>query len=178
LNYLADAARHFRAAQVELAHCGKTDPIGIVKIAITRLRHFDTVYCAIDRDNHESFEDAKAAAKKSGIHLIVSFPCYEFWLLLHFRSTRAPQQTVGALSAGDRMVKTLRGEEGMQDYAKGAVTGLFDRLRTRLPDARARAAATLAAALAEGEMNPSTRIHELIARFEKLGTVVALADPE
>jgi hypothetical protein len=179
LDYLADAARHFRAsAEVEIAHCGRTDPIGIVNEAITRLRQYDEVYCAIDRDNHESFSVAEAAAQEFAIRLIASFPCYEFWLLLHFRSTRAPHQSVGALSAGDRMVRTLRNEQGMQDYAKGAATGLFESLRTRLPAARTRAAATLAAALAEGEMNPSTRIHELIALFEKLGTVIAISDPD
>jgi hypothetical protein len=64
LDYLADAARHFRAF-VDIAHCGRTDPIGIVNEGITKLRQYDEVYCAIDRDSHESFSAAQAAAKDS-----------------------------------------------------------------------------------------------------------------
>ncbi|TAG34027.1 MAG: RloB domain-containing protein [Polaromonas sp.] len=51
LIYLQDAARYFRSyAQVEIAHCGKNDPLNIVKEAIERRRNCDKVYCAIDRD--------------------------------------------------------------------------------------------------------------------------------
>lgn len=41
-DYLADAARHFRAhAEVDIVHCGKNDPLSIVNEAIKRQRLFD-----------------------------------------------------------------------------------------------------------------------------------------
>lgn len=63
LIYLQDAARYFRSyAEVGIAHCGKNDPLNIVKEAIQRRRVYDKVYCAIDRDHHEGFDAALALA--------------------------------------------------------------------------------------------------------------------
>ena len=172
LHYLRDAARHFRSyAEVEVTHCGKTDPKGIVAEAAKRRLGFDEVYCAIDRDSHLGFNEALALAAAQKVGVIASYPCYEFWLFLHFCKSRAPYMAAGALSAADRMVRELRLQPGMKDYAKGSFDGLFGLLLTRLPEARQRAAEVLADALQDGEMNPSTRLHELITLFESLGTL-------
>lgn len=171
--YLEDAARHFRAhAEVDIVHCGKNDPLSIVKEAIKRQRLFDNVYCAIDRDRHEGFDEALvlAAANAPKVTVIASYPCYEFWLLLHFRKTRKSYLGVGKNSAGDLLVKDLCKEEGMENYDKGASEKLFDDLLVKLPDARLRATQVLAEAINDGGINPSTRLHELIELFEQLGT--------
>lgn len=173
LVYLQDAARYFRSyAEVEIAHCGKNDPLNIVKEAIDRLRDYDKVYCAIDRDRHEGFDKALALAAENArwLSVIVSYPCYEFWLLLHFRMTRSPYTGIGKNSAGDLVVKSLRDEADMADYDKSGSENLFDKLIPRLPDARLRAVQVLQAAATDNELNPSTRIHELISLFEQLGT--------
>jgi RloB-like protein len=174
LNYLTDAARHFRSyAEVEIAHCGRTDPKGIVAEASARRRSFDKVYCAIDRDEHDSFDEAFALAERAGVEVIVSYPSYEFWLLLHFRLTRAPHKAVGNLSAGERMVKALRAEPGMAQYQKGGAESHFGALIDRLPVARSRAKTVLDQAMQDEEMNPSTHLHLLIEVLEKLGTLLA-----
>lgn len=57
--YLQAAAHHFRAyAEVEIAHCGKNDPKGIVEEAVKRQKNFDHIYCAIDRDSDPKFDAA------------------------------------------------------------------------------------------------------------------------
>ena len=172
LQYLEDAARHFRAdAKVEIAHCGKTDPLNIVTKAIERQRYFDRVYCAIDRDRHENFDEALNLAKENKkISIIASYPCYEFWLLLHFQKTRKPYTGVGKNSSGDLLGKDLRKIAGMENYEKGSSENLFDQLIDRLPKARKFAAQVMQEALNDGELNPSTRLHELIEKFERLGT--------
>lgn len=171
LRYLEDAARHFRShAEVDIVHCGKNDPLNIVKEAVERQRLFDHVYCAIDRDRHEGFDEALALAKgKKKISVIASYPCYEFWLLLHFQKTRKPYIGVGKNSSGDLLVKDLCKVAGMENYAKGSSENLFDKLIDRLPRARQLAAQVMAEALNEGELNPSTRLHDLIGCFEFLG---------
>jgi len=64
--YLEDASLHFRVTVlVEITHCGKTDPLNIVKEAISRQGKFDHVFCAIDRDTHETFDEAVNLAKSS-----------------------------------------------------------------------------------------------------------------
>lgn len=174
--YLRDASAHFRSfATVEVSHCGKTDPKGIVMEALARSKNYDFVYCVIDRDTHETFDEAVRIAKESRekLRLIVSYPSYEFWLLIHFCHSRKPYVAAGKLSAGDVLVKDLCSKEGMEDYSKGKPTGLFDRLIERLPDARKRSEAILSSALEEGSLNPSTEIHDLISKFEDLGSLKA-----
>jgi len=176
--YLQDAANHFRAyAEVEIAHCGKNDPKGIVAEAVKRQKLFDDVYCVIDRDSDPKFDAALIqAAAHAKVTVIASYPCYEYWLLLHFRKTRKFYIGVGNNSSGELLVKDLCKEDGMEDYDKGASKSLFDDLFSRLPKARQRAAEVLAEAHAiDGGMNPSTRLHELIDLFETLGTPQSIA---
>ncbi len=180
LNYLQGAARHFRShAVVKIAHCGRTDPIGIVEEAIASRRNFEFTFCVIDRDTHESFEDALLRAAEFGdtIKVLPSYPCYEYWLLLHYKFTRAPVASVGAQSAGTRMAAALRAEDGMAEYEKGSSNSVFDRLLDRLPAAKVNAARALDAAIAEQEMNPSTELHLLILEFERLGVPTRVAAP-
>lgn len=176
LQYLKDAARHFKAIvevekieKVSIIHCGKNDPLNIVNAAIERQRSFDQVYCAIDRDTHENFDEALALAKAhKKISVIASYPCYEFWLLLHFQKTRKSYRGVGKNSSGDLVGKDLRKCKGMENYEKGSSENLFDQLFDKLEDARKHAAQVMKEALDDGELNPSTQLHELIQCFEFL----------
>lgn len=172
-NYLEDAARHFRSyAEIEIAHCGNTDPLGIVSKAVERCHVFDHVYCAIDRDKHENFNEAVrlAAEHQVAVTIIASYPCYEFWLYLHFFGyARKPYAGQGNLSAGDCMVKDLCKIPEMADYGKGTSKDVFEKLLPRLSDARKSAKRVMDAAIEEQDMNPSTRLHDLIAIFEELG---------
>lgn len=180
LNYLQDAARRFRShAVVKIAHCGRTDPIGIVEEAIASRRNFDMTFCVIDRDSHESFDNALLRAAEFGdsITVLPSYPCYEYWLLLHYRFTRAPVASVGAQSAGTRMAAALRAEDGMAAYEKGSSNSIFDRLLDRLPIATVNAVRALDAATAEQEMNPSTKLHLLILEFQRLGVPTLAVAP-
>lgn len=173
VTYLQDAASYYRAhLEVEVTHYGRTDPQGIVGEAIRRSRNYDHVYCAIDRDSHPLFAAAEQLARehKVKVTLNASFPCYEFWLLLHFRKVRRPYNKTAKHSAGDLVCMDLCAEEGMSEYAKGAPKGLFLRLLPRLDEAKKRAAEVLAEANADGNPNPSTRLHELLLKFEKLGS--------
>lgn len=165
--YLLEAALYFRAsARVEVAHCGYTDPRSIVHNAIKRTKQFDEVICVVDRDEHarSNFEQASTqAASHPRVTLLVSYPCFEFWLLLHFGFTRAPYE------AANKLVEALRGIPAMRDYQKGSASGLFKTLLPRLSDAQRHATKALLMAKADNEMNPSTQMHELIERLVRLG---------
>ena len=177
LDYLVDAAHHFRSyAQVRIAHCGKTDPEGIVDEAVNKRGNFDKIFCVIDRDNHETFDAAvdRPQSFHPDIELVPSYPCYEFWLLLHFRFTRGPVNSVGTQSAGARMASELRAQPTMDKDDKGSTSSIFKQLFDRLPVARSNAARALAAAFTDAEMNPSTRMHLLIDEMERLGSPILL----
>lgn len=120
-----------------------------------------------------NFDEAVALeAKNPKITLLISYPCFEFWLLLHFGFTRAPIVGAGAHSAGDRVVQSLRAKPGMKDYAKGSIEGLFVKLLPQLPDANRHAEKTLQEAQTDGEMNPSTPLHQLMQLLMALGQPV------
>jgi hypothetical protein len=158
-------------AEIEISHCGNTDPLGIVTKAVARRHAFDHVYCAVDRDKHENFDEAMqlGAAHRGSVTIIASYPCYEFWLYLHFEYARKPYAVQGNLSAGDCMVKDLCKIPEMTGYSKGSSKDIFEKLLPKLPDARKYAKRVIDAAIEEGEMNPSTRLHDLITIFEELG---------
>ena len=168
--YLEEATYHFRVnVTVEISHCGRTDPKGIVANAIERSAKFDQVFCAIDRDTHESFEEATAMADAAEkVTVIASYPCFEFWYLLHFEYSRKPYRTAGNESAGDRLSADLRACAGMERYDKGAKKSVFDLLLDRLPEAHNTAARVFQNAVDTKEMNPSTQVHTLIKFFEDL----------
>jgi hypothetical protein len=52
---------------------------------------YDQVWCVFDRDDHPRFEEAIKMAEDHGLHLAVSNPCVELWLLLHFRDNPGMQ---------------------------------------------------------------------------------------
>lgn len=171
--YLESAARHYRSsARIRVTFCGNTDPIGIVEEAIRENRNFDEVFCVIDRDRHARFDEAVAKAAENGVRVIASYPCYEYWLLLHFKFTRAGFVAQGAKSPGQCVVDDLRRCEGMQDYQKGQDVDMFDFLLQRLPQAKENASRAKKDAEAVNEPNPSTQLHVMIERIEALGRLV------
>lgn len=171
--YLEDASKHFRAhTKVEIAHSGYTDPRGIVNTAIKRQTKFDQVFCVIDRDTHDNFDEAvQLASSHQKIKLIKSYPCYEFWLLLHFGSTRKPYRAVGTHSAGYLLNQDLRTKVGLENYDKGSAHSTFASLLGEpFINARRISPQVLAQAISDQELNPSTELHLLIDRLEELST--------
>ncbi|NMY86094.1 RloB domain-containing protein [Pseudomonas sp. WS 5411] len=169
--YLEDAALHFRAnAKVEIAHCGVTHPKGIVEHAIGRQSKFDKVFCAFDRDTHESFDEAlRLADTHPKITIIASYPCFEFWLLLHFGYSRKPFARSGRHSAGDLVSIDLKEKPGMENYRKSGAAGYFQKLLGEpFNEARRQAPRVIADVARSGDPNPSTQIHLLIDEFEQL----------
>lgn len=168
--YLEDAAFHFRVNLiVEIAHCGRTDPQGIIEKALEREANYEQIYCIIDRDQHENFDAALMLVETSKkIRVIVSYPCFEFWLLLHFCYCRKPYVAVGSASAADQLIRDLRGYPGFESYAKGDKQNIFKLLGDKLVSARKRAPNILSSAISDDAMNPSTRIHLLFDVLEKL----------
>lgn len=134
---------------------------------------FDEVYCIFDRDAHERFGDAVArlkALKAEGQPLsgIVSVPCFEFWLLLHFGYTDKPYACKGKKSVGTVVVSDLKKKPGFEKYDKG-MAGVFDVLSPKLGSAL-KHAKQLAANPAEHaeHPNPSTQVHVLVNRLKSM----------
>lgn len=170
--YLEDAKVHYRAsAVIEVVNVGHTDPRGIVKQALARQSKYDVIYYVMDRDTHPTFDEAVGLVQQSSkVKLIVSYPCFEYWIFLHFKYSRRGYNRSGGFSPGQNMIRALKACEGMDGYDKGTVEGLFDLLLPRLPFAKGNAARAEQEAKEVGQPNPSTRLHFLLEQFEILGT--------
>lgn len=169
--YLDDASTYFRANfKIRVHHCGKTDPLGIVQEAIKEKAKYDRVYCVIDRDQHENFDQAIANAKNhSKIEIIDSHPCFEFWALLHFGFSRKPYKSTDKKSSGELLIKDLKTKPGFENYDKGADISLFKALLGQpFETARATSPRVLEQAIQNSDLNPSTKMHLLIDRMEEL----------
>jgi len=82
-------------------------PISVVDTALDLRRTarrdglpYDAIWCVFDLDQHESFTRAVDKARRAGLELAVSVPCFEYWLLLHFRFTTRPFGSCRAVIAG------------------------------------------------------------------------------
>jgi hypothetical protein len=170
LTYLKEAAQHFRArATIKIAH-KDTCPRKSVQFSISESKSFDEIYCFIDRDDHEHFDAALTLAKtKENIHIIASYPCFEFWLLLHFKKVRK-SYSKGKVGS-DEVLADLRQHDDMKNYAKGDTKNLFKKLEGKLEVAKNNAEWALKEAKKDNENNPSTSTHILLTRFEALGTL-------
>lgn len=176
-NYLEDVSRYFRVdVKVSIAHCGNTDPLGIVRKAVSEQRKYEYVFCTIDRDTHQNFDQALQLSRAhEKITVIPSYPCFEYWLLLHFGYSRKPYRGTGRLSPAEMVLKDLKEKTGMENYDKGANISIFEKLLGEpFLDARKHSPRALAEALESREMNPSTELHRLIDFLEKLSEPVEL----
>ena len=166
-NYFSDLATHYRLSDgtVTVVGLGET-PERVVEEAKSRRYHesragdaYDKVFCVFDRDEHTGFERASTMARKSGFELARSWPCFEFWFLLHFRYTRMPFARSGSNSPADACLHELK--RHWPEYAKN-LEGLFQSLRNSLDDAKRHAIRVAREAKQEDEPNPSTEVYKLV----------------
>lgn len=165
--YFEDLKDHYRLSTANIVVVGRgKDPRTLVREAKQLRRDearqgemYDRVYCVFDRDEHMTFRQACDEARRSGVCVARSWPCFEFWLRLHFGFSRQPYSRSGGKSAAQRCVDELRG--CLPEYEKGA-SGIFHALEARLESAMDNAARALADAKATGECNPSTEVHDLV----------------
>ena len=150
-----------------------SDPGTVVETAVSvqnaeraRGDPYDRVYCVFDRDGHANFDAAsQRALGEEDFRLARSWPCFEYWLLLHFEFTRAPFAGTGGQSSCDNCVLALR--RHVADYRK-AMPGVFGRLASQLETAKSHARRALDDAAGDDERNPSTEIHELVEYLQAL----------
>lgn len=176
--YFSALIGRLRPANVEIKvldrECG-SDPLSIVRFAkgvMKEDRGWDYCFCVIDRDTHTNFVQAvqeaqdynQSIGEKRVFETVKSYPCFEYWLILHYRYTRAPFVREGNNSAGDCAVRMLKGIKN--DYNKSS-KGFMERSLTDLTAAISNSERSLSAALAEGEFNPSTEVHKLVLRLNE-----------
>ncbi|MFT7223801.1 MAG: hypothetical protein ACI82Z_001342, partial [Cellvibrionaceae bacterium] len=131
---------------------------------------YDRVYCVFDRDTHETYDKTVRRISERNprdiFYAAVSVPCFEYWLLLHFKYTaRRPYATTGKLSVGGEVLRELK--KVMPDYEKGN-NNIFLSLSSKIEFAKGNAAISLKHAKDNRTDNPSTSIHDLVDYLQNL----------
>jgi hypothetical protein len=165
--YFAGLRLHYRlsSANIEITPANGTDPMSIVSFAEARLHQYDRAFCVFDRDGHQNYDAAvaKVAQSREGqqgkLVTITSWPCFEFWLLLHFGYSAAPFHRVGKKSSGDRARAKL--VTRVPGYNKG-LKNIYALLAPKIPDAIQNAVRLCRENTHTRSSNPSTRVHELV----------------
>lgn len=171
--YFEEMVRYYRlsSANIEVVGTGMEPGAVVRKAQETRKQEqrqgeqYDQVYCVFDRDSHPTFTAASDRARTLGIQLARSWPCFEYWLLLHFVSIRQPFVESGGRSACDNCTMLLR--RHLKKYRK-AMPGLFSRLQEQLDLAKERARQALEDAQSTEEWNPSTEVHQLVEYLQEI----------
>ncbi|MEU9332094.1 RloB family protein [Streptomyces sp. NPDC048290] len=148
-----------RAVDVRVKVCPR-DPVSVIRYAV-RLRdqageHYTHVWCVLDVDDFDHLEETLQVARDEGIEVALSHPCFELWLLLHFRDHHAA--ITGYQQAARLLVPHHPG------YSKTADKFDFSPYRDTWPSAVKRAKA-LAKAGEEHKTNPSTGMWRLVSQI-------------
>ena len=175
LLYFSEIRRRYRLNEANVAVVNEgASPITVVNTALDRQKRelnfgekYDDVFCVFDKDEHASFDAACAIAKAKKLKLARSWPCFEFWLLLHFVYTRKPYARAGKVSPADKCVRDVK--KHLPNYEK-AQRGLFQRLENRLENAKINAQQTIVDSGYTDNPNPSTEIHFLVDYLQHLKT--------
>lgn len=173
-DYFQGVKEHYglSTANIAITPASGSDPASVVRHA-RRLadgekklgEKFDRVYCVFDRDEHQNFEEASEQIRALRFYSARSWPCFEYWLLLHFEYRRNPFFPGGGKTAAQHCVAALSRQ--MPGYAKG-LNDVFGRLLNNLDVALQRAGRARNDAEATGADNPSTEVHSLVRYLQNI----------
>ncbi|MBF0516026.1 MAG: RloB domain-containing protein [Nitrospirae bacterium] len=127
---------------------------------------YDRVFVIFDRDTHSTFDAAKNKINvlnkqhKDKFKVIISVPCFELWLVLHFKYSSKPYQTIPtAKSACDCVIDDLK--KDIKNYEKGN-QDTFENTKLLFCDAIRNAEKLEEDRKSAGTDNPSTNVHDLV----------------
>ena len=118
---------------------------------------YDEVWCVYDVDEHPQLPDAQQKARAHGVELAISNPCFELWLLLHFRESPGSQTRHGMRKLLRRYIPSF--EKIVQ----------FEQLQENLGNAKNRAQRldNEARKVDEHGRNPTTGVYRLVESMER-----------
>lgn len=120
INYLKQLKDFFRLNNVtiDILSSKNPSPLQVVEFANRNNKQkYDKVYCVFDKDMHSTFDEALQKCEKYKFEAIVSNPCFEFWILLHFTYTTANFHTDNKNSPCDKLINNYL-KTHIKDYSK------------------------------------------------------------
>ena len=147
----------------------------VEKIKEKRENPYDRVFCVIDRDTHDDFDDAlervaRFPSKTTRLETIVSDPCFEYWLLLHFVYTTMQFGAGEKSPCKDLISKQLSNYiPGYEKSDHQTISALVN--HHQLNQAVKSAKRAMESAEREGRVSPITQMHLLVTYLKNLKEV-------
>ena len=176
-NYFNALKNELRLSNANIRICGRecgSAPKSVVEFAKQELKKdpvYDRIFCVFDKDRHETYSKAldmvRSTRLPSGkeIKAITTVPCFEFWLLLHFKDTARPYVPAGGNSACDLVMRDLK--KFMPNYEKGQ-NDVFVKTYGSVDYAITRAKHLEKRQETAGTDNPSTKVHHFLEYLQNL----------
>ena len=155
------------SANIKIMPADGNDPMSIITFAENAASKddYDRIYCVFDRNEHTNYAAAlqriadSSEGKAGRLIAITSWPCFEIWVLLHFKYSSAAFVKTSRESACDKVVGEVR--RHLRVYVKGYKT-IFDELSPKLPTALQNAKRLQRENAKTGSDNPGTKVHDLV----------------
>lgn len=111
--------------------CPKTDPIGLINVAIERKDDYDELWVVFDKNGYTKHKESFELAKKNNINIAFSSIAFEIWVLLHFeRSNDSFVKSANVISE-----KFHNNSKYIDDYAKSGDYSVFPKVQTKTIEA-------------------------------------------
>ena len=171
-NYLRGLIRALRITTINILDTEHgSDPVSILNAAIAEFDKdkslYDRVYCVFDRDGHANYAAAlnlaqnHALTKSNVLFVTNSVPCFEIWLLLHFKYTTQAYVKAGNKSPCDRLISDLKRAGSLPNYQKNH-KGIYELVSAKTGTAIRHAKMLDKYNRGVGSDNPSTKMHDLV----------------
>jgi hypothetical protein len=168
-NYFSKLREKYRLSSlnVRVSPADGSDPMSVVGYAERHLATgYDRIYCVFDRNGHANYDQALAKTERlEKIFAVPSIPCFEVWVLLHFKYSTAPFEKAGSDSARDKVFKEVK--KHLKKYSKG-YQELYNELEKLMSDAIAHSKRLEAHNSKTGSCNPATHVHVLVEYLKNL----------
>jgi hypothetical protein len=174
-NYFEDLRHDLRLASANVIVTGDSDPDprSVVAFGLEEYHQdgdYDRLYCVFDRDTHskQNFDAAiqrLRRARRDGVdaHWTVSYPCFEYWILLHYESSA--RRYTHPDSPCNQVMDDV--QDHLPNYGKG-MHGLFEETKPRLDEAIERSRRRWREAKNSRSLNPSTKVHKLVIYLQNI----------
>lgn len=169
INYLEQLKDFFRLNNVaiDILSSKNPSPLQVVEFANRNNKQkYDKVYCVFDKDMHSTFDEALQKCKKYKFEAIVSNPCFEFWILLHFTYTTANFHTDNKNSPCDKLINNYL-KTHIKDYSK-SYKSFAQLIENKLNQAIENAIKANKEAEDKNCTSPYTFMNKLASKFKEL----------
>lgn len=176
-NYLKQIRSELGLTNAEIRICGEecaSDPKLLVKYAMSLFKSdksFDRVYCVFDKDHHSTYQSAvdlvrnARVPRNKNIATIKSVPCFEFWVLLHYKLSTSPFVSRIGRSAAEQVIEELG--KFLSGYSKGH-PNLYELIKEKTDTAIRHAKIANKLARESGTDNPTTEMVDLLEYLQGL----------